>query len=193
MIRRNHIDGLTLVEMLVAIMITGILSLGIAGLLSTCLQAERFGNTKSDMMLDGNFTMERMIRKTQLGYSASVVSSDLVLVTYEPYTDNDDAHYYLADRLFPKPNPNSATTWTYHYDSGLGVLQETAVTSATSQTSNLIQNVTAFTPSLTAADATQDSQVQINLTLNDGAGIVLSWSETVFPANSTQKYGRRIQ
>ncbi len=190
---RRTLYGLTLVELLMAITIVGILALGITGLLSTCLQAERFGNAKSNLMLEGNLVMEQIVKKIQMSYNASVSSNTLTLITFDPYTDNVDAHYYLNDRLFPRPNPNSSTTWSYSLNSALGILQETAVTSATSINNNLLQNVTAFTPTFTPIDATQDSSVQIDLTLDNGAGITLSWSETIFPANTTQKYRRRLK
>lgn len=96
--------GLTLVELLVAIMILGLISVGVTSFLSAAIQAQASGNKKSALYREGLLAMERMTD------GARRCTFLLIPNSHTPTRDilafsgriNDDNDYYFDDPLFPR-------------------------------------------------------------------------------------------
>lgn len=96
--------GLTLLELLVAITIIGLITTAAAALLSTSLQAHLYASNKSTLYRDGLIAMERM--------TSGVKKSTFLLIpnNHAPSRDilafsgtvNDDNDFYFGDSLFPR-------------------------------------------------------------------------------------------
>jgi prepilin-type N-terminal cleavage/methylation domain-containing protein len=117
---RPNEKGLTLVELLVALTIMGIIVVAAMPLLSSSLEANHQGTARSELYQEGLLAMERMtggVRKTTIvtvpnGHSPT---RDILVFSRLVNSDND---FYFGDPLFPRidEDPNDYFSW-----SGYGV------------------------------------------------------------------------
>ena len=96
--------GLTLVELLMAIMILGMIAVAITTFLSSAIQAQASGNKKSALYREGLLAMERMTNGVRrctflLIPNANTPSRDIL--AFSGFI-NDDDDYYFDDPLFPR-------------------------------------------------------------------------------------------
>jgi len=97
-------QGMTLVELVIAIAIMALISGGAAGLLSSALQAEAHGISQSQLHTEGLLAMERMTNSIRVSSSVLVPNAqnptrDILAVTG---LINDDGDSYFNDPLFPR-------------------------------------------------------------------------------------------
>lgn len=101
---RKPDDGLTLVEMIIAIAIMSIITVAAAALLSVSLQAHAYGTDRSALHREGLMAMERM------SYGVRNCTFLLIPNAHSPTRDilafsgtvNDDNDFYFGDPLFPR-------------------------------------------------------------------------------------------
>lgn len=103
MMRRAR-HGMTLVELVIAIAIMAIITAAAAGVLSSALQAEAHGMSKSQLHTEGLLAMERMTNAIRItSYvmvpNAHTPSRDVLVVAG---LINDDGDSYFDDPLFPR-------------------------------------------------------------------------------------------
>lgn len=114
--------GFTLVELLVAITIMGIIATAAIPLLSTCLEAHSQGNARSGLYQEGLMLMERMttnVRKTtylQIPNNHNTPTRNMLAVSN---LVNDDNDFYFGDPLFPRVDEDTPENLT---GSGNGIL-----------------------------------------------------------------------
>ena len=102
--RKIDEKGLTLVELLVAIMILGLIALAITAFLSSAIQAQASGNKKSALYREGLLTMERItdsIRRCTHLKIPNAHNPTRNMVALSGFV-NDDNDYYFDDPLFPR-------------------------------------------------------------------------------------------
>ncbi len=97
----HHQTGLSLIEILITISITGFLIAGMQGLLSTALNAETSIRAKNDSLQQGRFAMQLMVKSVRmtrrlmipLGENPNTAYSeserDVLAVTLDPTLDRD--------------------------------------------------------------------------------------------------------
>jgi len=104
MMKRTDEKGLTLIELIIAIGILGLISAAAAPLLSSALQAHSFGESRSGLYQEGLLAMERMTggvrRCTYLLVPNAHNTTRDILAFSGNYNDDDD--YYFDDSLFPR-------------------------------------------------------------------------------------------
>ncbi len=96
--------GLTLVELLLAVTITGIIAGAGTALLSTCLEAQRQGEDRSRLYQEGLMAMERMtnsVRNTTYLFIPNGHDPTRAILAISDMT-NDDGDFYFGDPLFPR-------------------------------------------------------------------------------------------
>jgi prepilin-type N-terminal cleavage/methylation domain-containing protein len=96
--------GLTLVELLLAIAIMGIIGSAATVLLSTCLEAYSQGNARSGLYQEGLLAMDRMtdgIRRSTYLLIPNAHNSTRDILAFSGYV-NDDNDFYFGDPLFPR-------------------------------------------------------------------------------------------
>ena len=96
--------GLTLVELIVAIAIVGLLAAAAAALLSAGIEAHAYGNERSALYREGLLALERMTAGVRsctflLVPNAHGTSRDILAFSG---TVNDDGDFYFGDPLFPR-------------------------------------------------------------------------------------------
>lgn len=96
--------GMTLVELLVAATVLGLISLAAAGLARTVLQAHAMGDVRATLYRDGTAIMDRITgeirRSTHVAIpNAAAPSRDVLAVSGRV---NDDYDFYFGDPLFPR-------------------------------------------------------------------------------------------
>ncbi len=106
--------GLTLVELLVAVMVLGLISVAVTAYFSSVLNAHASGNKRSALYREGLLAMERMTA------GARRCTYLLIPNAHRPVRDilafsgsiNDDNDYFFGDHLFPKidEDPRKAMT-----------------------------------------------------------------------------------
>ncbi len=190
--------ALSLVELLVSLTIVGLIAATAAAVLQTCLQAHSVGQRRSTLVHDGRLAMERMTAGARVGANHSTPADSLVFAVANPHDDAVDAHYYDSDSasgLFPRSSntADSPTTLTYAFVAVDNTLTETLTDSGGAATVVLVSDVTSFSASLDPADATHDDRLTLSLTLTGEGGETMVFSETVFPRNTSQKWGRRVK
>ena len=102
--RRINEKGLTLVELLVAITIMGIIATAAIPLLSTCLDVHSQGNARSRLYQEGLLAMERMtsgVRRCTFLLIPNAHNTTRDILAFSGFV-NDDDDYYFNDPLFPK-------------------------------------------------------------------------------------------
>ena len=118
---RTDEKGLTLIELIIAIGILGLISAAAAPLLSSALQAHSFGESRSGLYQEGLLAMERMTggvrRCTYLLIPNAHNTTRSILAFSGNYNDDDD--YYFDDSLFPRIDEDPAADM--NGDSGPGV------------------------------------------------------------------------
>ncbi len=103
-------QGMTLVELVIAISIMAIISGAAAGILGSALQAEAHGMSKSQLHTEGLLAMERMTNGIRVSSSvlvpnAQTPSRDVLVITG---LINDDGDAYFDDPLFPRIDEDPA-------------------------------------------------------------------------------------
>ena len=103
MMRMNE-RGFSLVELLVAIAIFGLIAAGTGGLLSATLNSHDIGNARIDLYQEGLMIMERMTGEVRrctflLIPNAHSTTRDILAISG---AYNDDGDYYFDDTLFPR-------------------------------------------------------------------------------------------
>jgi prepilin-type N-terminal cleavage/methylation domain-containing protein len=96
--------GLTLIELVLAITITGIIASAGTALLWTCLEAQGHGEDRSRLYQEGLMAMERMtagIRKTTVVLVPNGHSPTRDILAFSRLV-NSDGDFYFADPLFPR-------------------------------------------------------------------------------------------
>jgi len=117
---RPNEKGLTLVELLVALTIMGIIVVAAMPLLSSCLEANSQGTARFQLYQEGLMAMERMtggVRKTTIvtvpnGHSPK---RDILVFSRLVNSDND---FYFGDPLFPRIDEDPGDSFS---GSGFGV------------------------------------------------------------------------
>jgi prepilin-type N-terminal cleavage/methylation domain-containing protein len=104
MIHRKYREGLTLVEILVAMVILSIIALAAMPMLSTSIEAHNKGMTRSRLYHEGLLIIERIttgLKKTTilLVPNNHTKSRDILAYSRLVNTDND---FYFGDPLFPR-------------------------------------------------------------------------------------------
>lgn len=119
--KRGDEKGLTLIEMLIALAIMGMIAGAGSALLSSTIHAHQQGDARSSIYQEGLLAMERMTQRVRLCTyllipNAHDPTRDLLAVS--GFT-NDDNDYYFGDPLFPRidEDPNEDMT----DDGGSGV------------------------------------------------------------------------
>ncbi len=96
--------GLTLIEMLLAISIMGIIASATTALFSVYLQAHAYGTAKSQLYTEGLLAMERMtsgVRRCTFLLIPNNHNKDRDILVFSGFV-NDDDDYYFDDPLFPR-------------------------------------------------------------------------------------------
>lgn len=96
--------GLTLVELLMAIMILGMIAVAVTAFLSSAIQAQASGNKKSALYREGLLAMERMtngVRRCTYLLIPNANSPTRDILAFSGFI-NDDDDYYFDDPLFPR-------------------------------------------------------------------------------------------
>jgi hypothetical protein len=96
--------GLTLVELVLSITITGIIAGAGTALLSTCLEAQGQGEDRFRLYQEGLMAMERMtagVRKTTLVLVPNGHSPTRNILAFSRLV-NSDGDFYFGDPLFPR-------------------------------------------------------------------------------------------
>ena len=104
MIHRKYREGLTLVELLVAITIVSIIALAAMPMLSTSIESHNQGMTRSRLYHEGLLIIERIttgLKKTTilLVPNGHTPTRDILAYSRLVNTDND---FYFGDPLFPR-------------------------------------------------------------------------------------------
>ena len=118
--------GLTLVELLVAIIIMGMIAGAAMSLLSSVLQAHDRGGARGDLYREGVIAMERMTRGVR------TCTYMLVPNSHNPVRDvlafsgsfNDDNDYYFSDPLFPRIDEDPGSDMNGDGLSGIGLVDD---------------------------------------------------------------------
>jgi prepilin-type N-terminal cleavage/methylation domain-containing protein len=112
---RPNDSGLTLVELLVALTIMGIIVVAAMPLLSSSLEANHQGTARSELYQEGLLAMERMtggVRKTTIVTVPNGHTSvrDILVFSRLVNSDND---FYFGDPLFPRidEDPDDTFSW----------------------------------------------------------------------------------
>jgi prepilin-type N-terminal cleavage/methylation domain-containing protein len=103
--------GMTLVELVIAIAIMAVIAGAATGILTSALQAEAHGMSKSQLHTEGLLAMERMSNAIRVSTSvlvpnAHTPSRDVLAVTG---LINDDGDSYFNDPLFPRIDEDPGT------------------------------------------------------------------------------------
>ena len=118
--------GLTLVELLVTISILGIIATAAIPLLSTCLEAQSEGTTRSELYQEGMRVMERLIERVKLCTFLEIpnahkpVRSMLAVSGF----NNDDDDYYFDDPLFPRIDEDPHGDMNQDLENGIAGIDE---------------------------------------------------------------------
>jgi len=102
--RRADEKGLTLIELLLAITITGIIASAGTALLWTCLEVQGQGEDRSQVYQEGLMAMERMtagISKTTIVLVPNGHSPTRNILAFSRLV-NSDGDFYFGDPLFPR-------------------------------------------------------------------------------------------
>jgi prepilin-type N-terminal cleavage/methylation domain-containing protein len=118
---RLHENGLTLVELLVAITIMGIIAVAAMPLLSTCLEAHSQGTARSQLYQEGLLAMERMtggVRRCTylLIPNAHNITRDILALSGWANPFNE---YYFGDPLFPRIDTDFTSDMSQDSESGI--------------------------------------------------------------------------
>jgi prepilin-type N-terminal cleavage/methylation domain-containing protein len=100
---RPH-QGLTLVELLIAASITGLISVAAAAVLSTCLQAHAYAAGKSALFREGLIAMERMTQGVRISTFLLIPNNRRPARNILAFSGavNDDNDSYFNDLLYPR-------------------------------------------------------------------------------------------
>ena len=96
--------GFTLVELLIATIIIGILAAGVSGLLTASLNAHHRGTETSELYREGMAIMDQIVegsRKTAIFHIPNAHQPVRTLVAFADAI-NDDGDFYFGDTLFPR-------------------------------------------------------------------------------------------
>jgi len=125
MIRPNE-NGFTLVELLVALTILGLISVAVTAFLSSAIQVQASGSKKSALYREGLLAMDRM--------TSGVRRCTLLLIpsNHTPIRDilafsgviNDDDDYYFNDPLFPRIDEDIAADSDFNNFAGIAGLDD---------------------------------------------------------------------
>ena len=113
-------DGLTLVELLIAIAIFGLIAAGAAALLSVTFGAQAQGDARSNLFQEGLVIMERMtaeIRTTTLLHIPNAHQPVRTLVALSANV-NQDGDNYFDDPMFPRIDEDHGGQY---FSSGKGI------------------------------------------------------------------------
>lgn len=113
--------GLTLVELLLAIMILGLICVAVTAFLSSAIHAQNSGSKKSALYREGLLAMERMtdgVRRCTylLIPNAHAPTRDILAFSGRINDDND---YYFNDPLFPRIDEDTAYDMDEDGDHGI--------------------------------------------------------------------------
>jgi hypothetical protein len=102
--KRRRNSGITLIELIFGVLITGMIAATAAALLSTTLRAHSYGTETAELYREGKYAMDRM--------TAGVRSTVMVMIPNNHKTvrdllaisdmKNDDNDFYFGDPLFPR-------------------------------------------------------------------------------------------
>ena len=120
MMRMNE-RGFSLVELLVAIAIFGLIAVAAGGLLSATLKSHTDGNARYELYREGLMIMERMTGEVRrctflLIPNAHKTTRDILAISGF-YNDDDD--YYFGDALFPRIDEDPQDDMTHDHESGI--------------------------------------------------------------------------
>ncbi len=96
--------GLTLVELLIAISMVGLLSLAATLLLDSSLRAHTYASENSEVVREGTLAMERMtagVRNSTYLFIPNAHSTTRDILAFSGQV-NDDNDFYFGDPLFPR-------------------------------------------------------------------------------------------
>lgn len=109
---RRENSGLTLVELLIASTVLGMITVAASGLMMSALRMHERGESQSELYREGMVAMERMTHSIRTSTfvlipNAHNTTRDLLVVTG---TINEDDDYFFDDELFPRidedPDPD---------------------------------------------------------------------------------------
>jgi prepilin-type N-terminal cleavage/methylation domain-containing protein len=112
---RPNDSGLTLVELLVALTIMGILVVAAMPLLSNSLEANHQGTARSELYQEGLMAMERMtagVRKTTFLAVPNAHSPTRDILAFSRLV-NSDNDFYFGDPLFPRIDEDTNDYFTF--------------------------------------------------------------------------------
>lgn len=134
--KRAPQQGLTLIELTIAIAVLSLIAAAAAAVLSICLQAQAYGMARSDLQREGSLAMERMVSQLRITSRVAIPNGR------QPQRDqlavaeglNNDGDYYFDDPLFPRSdedsndddNADTGSGLLGYDDDGDGVLDEEA-------------------------------------------------------------------
>lgn len=119
-------SGLTLVELLIAITIVGIISAAAAALLSASLQAHQYGTERSSMYQEGLLAMERMTSGVRTCTALLIPNGHTPsreVLAFSGAT-NDDGDAYFDDPLFPRIDEDGGADASADGDAGIGTYDD---------------------------------------------------------------------
>ena len=107
---RSRSQLLTLIELLLAVTVTALISAAATALVSACLQAYSTQSSDSQLYAEGVFLMDRITNEARVSSTFLLPNSQAPVRTFIAFSRNlnEDGDYYYGDTLFPKCDEDSA-------------------------------------------------------------------------------------
>ncbi len=118
--------GLTLIELLMAIAIMGLIAGAAMSLLSSALQAQDRAGTRTDLYQEGLMILERItggVRQCTYLLIPNAHNPTRDILAFSG-TVNDDDDYYFGDPLFPKIDEDPGSDMNGDSSSGIGLVDD---------------------------------------------------------------------